>query len=198
VRDARVNVFTIKDIDRQGIASVVEAAVSLASTGTAGIHVSFDMDVCDPSIAPGVGNAVKKFASDYNKVVNLLDKNSSKSTKIEGLADSFEAIKNKSNSLAEIGVTVGDDGRLSINEDKLKGVINGDYRKVKNIFGGSSGIASDTYNKVQNAMNNSKNLYPSFQFSSGDTSIYSSNNSNIIYSQYNSIYSSGLFLNSLR
>jgi arginase len=59
VRDSRVHVFTMKDIDRQGIASVVEQAVTLAGTGTAGIHVSFDIDVCDPSIAPGVGTPVK-------------------------------------------------------------------------------------------------------------------------------------------
>ena len=59
VRDSGVHVFTMKDIDRQGIASVVEQAVSLASNGTAGIHVSFDMDVCDPQIAPGVGTPVK-------------------------------------------------------------------------------------------------------------------------------------------
>jgi len=59
VRDSHVHVFTMKDIDRQGIASVAEQAVNLAGSGTAGIHVSFDMDVCDPSIAPGVGTAVK-------------------------------------------------------------------------------------------------------------------------------------------
>jgi arginase len=59
VRDSHVHVFTMKDIDRQGIASIVEQAVNLAGVGTAGIHVSFDMDVCDPSIAPGVGTPVK-------------------------------------------------------------------------------------------------------------------------------------------
>jgi arginase len=59
VRDSHVHVFTMKDIDRQGIASVVEEAVRIAGAGTAGIHVSFDMDVCDPSIAPGVGTPVK-------------------------------------------------------------------------------------------------------------------------------------------
>jgi arginase len=59
VRDSQVHVFTMKDIDRQGIASIVEQAVALAGDGTAGIHVSFDMDVCDPSIAPGVGTPVK-------------------------------------------------------------------------------------------------------------------------------------------
>jgi arginase len=59
VRDSGVHVFTMKDIDRQGIASVMEQAVNLAASGTAGIHVSFDMDVCDPLIAPGVGTPVK-------------------------------------------------------------------------------------------------------------------------------------------
>ena len=59
VRDSHVHVFTMKDIDRHGIASIIEQAVSLAGSGTAGIHVSFDMDVCDPTIAPGVGTPVK-------------------------------------------------------------------------------------------------------------------------------------------
>jgi arginase len=59
VRSSQVHVFTMKEIDRQGIASIVEQAVSLAGNGTAGIHVSFDMDVCDPLIAPGVGTPVK-------------------------------------------------------------------------------------------------------------------------------------------
>ena len=59
VRESQVHVFTMKDIDRQGIASVAEQAVKLASEGTAGIHVSFDIDACDPQIAPGVGTPVK-------------------------------------------------------------------------------------------------------------------------------------------
>jgi arginase len=59
VRESGVHVFTMKDIDRNGIASVAERAIALAGKGTAGVHVSFDMDVCDPSIAPGVGTPVK-------------------------------------------------------------------------------------------------------------------------------------------
>lgn len=59
VRDAGVQVFTMKDVDRLGIAQVMERALTLASRGTGGVHVSFDMDVCDPSIAPGVGTPVK-------------------------------------------------------------------------------------------------------------------------------------------
>ena len=59
LRNSQVHVFTMKDIDRQGIASIVEQAVSIAGNGTAGVHVSFDLDVCDPMIAPGVGTPVK-------------------------------------------------------------------------------------------------------------------------------------------
>jgi len=59
IRDAGVRVFTMKDIDRNGIAAVVEQAIAVAGGGTKGIHVSFDMDVCDPTIAPGVGTPVK-------------------------------------------------------------------------------------------------------------------------------------------
>jgi arginase len=59
VKASRVRVFTMKDIDRLGIATVLEQALAHAGAGTTGIHVSFDLDVCDPSIAPGVGTPVK-------------------------------------------------------------------------------------------------------------------------------------------
>ena len=49
----------MNDIDRDGLPSVAERAILLAGGGGAGIHVSFDMDVCDPTIAPGVGTPVK-------------------------------------------------------------------------------------------------------------------------------------------
>jgi arginase len=66
------HVFTMKDIDRSGIASVVERALSIAGGGTAGIHVSFDMDVCDPTIAPGVGTPVKG-GLDYREAHMLME-----------------------------------------------------------------------------------------------------------------------------
>lgn len=59
VRDAGVHVFTMKDVDRLGIATVMERAIAITTGGTVGVHVSFDLDVCDPSIAPGVGTPVK-------------------------------------------------------------------------------------------------------------------------------------------
>jgi arginase len=59
IRAAGVHVFTMKDVDRDGIAKVAEQALALASRHTGGIHVSFDMDACDPTVAPGVGTPVK-------------------------------------------------------------------------------------------------------------------------------------------
>jgi arginase len=59
IRGSGVHVFTMKDIDREGIAVVAERALDIASDGTGGIHVSFDLDACDPTFAPGVGTPVK-------------------------------------------------------------------------------------------------------------------------------------------
>ena len=59
VRESRVHVFTMKDIDRLGISEVMERAIVIATRGTGGFHVSYDLDVCDPTVAPGVGTPVK-------------------------------------------------------------------------------------------------------------------------------------------
>jgi arginase len=72
VRASRVHFFTMKDIDRSGIASIVEQALTLAGRGTGGIHLSFDLDVCDPAIAPGVGTPVKG-GLDYREAHTLME-----------------------------------------------------------------------------------------------------------------------------
>jgi arginase len=72
VRSSRAKVFTIKDVDRTGIAAVMEEALAIAGNGTAGVHVSFDMDVCDPLIAPGVGTPVKG-GLDYREAHMLME-----------------------------------------------------------------------------------------------------------------------------
>ena len=59
VKGFGIHAFTMKDVDRLGIAGVMERALAAVTSGTGGVHVSFDLDVCDPSIAPGVGTPVK-------------------------------------------------------------------------------------------------------------------------------------------
>jgi arginase len=72
VRDSGVRVFTMKDIDRAGIATVTEQALAVAGAATGGIHLSFDLDVCDPTIAPGVGTPVKG-GLDYREAHMLME-----------------------------------------------------------------------------------------------------------------------------
>jgi arginase len=52
-------VFTMRDIDERGMRAVMEEALSVAGNGTAGYHVSLDMDWIDPEDAPGVGTPVR-------------------------------------------------------------------------------------------------------------------------------------------
>ncbi len=59
LREARVHVFTMKDIDRLGLSGTIAQALEIATTGTNGLHVSFDMDSLDPREAPGVGTPVR-------------------------------------------------------------------------------------------------------------------------------------------
>lgn len=58
LKDSGVHVFSIHDIDRLGMAEVIEMAIEIASDGTDGIHVSFDVDSITPQEAPGVGTPV--------------------------------------------------------------------------------------------------------------------------------------------
>ena len=63
VRASGVHVFTMKDIDRLGIATVAEQVAFDENLRHAALQASpeghGDMDACDPAIAPGVGTPVK-------------------------------------------------------------------------------------------------------------------------------------------
>ena len=59
IRKAGVEVFTMRDIDERGMRVVMEEALRMAGRGTAGYHISLDMDWIDPEDAPGVGTPVR-------------------------------------------------------------------------------------------------------------------------------------------
>jgi arginase len=72
IRALGVHVFTMTDVDRHGMAVIAERAIALASAGTSGVHVSLDMDVCDPAFAPGVGTPVRG-GLDYREAHLLME-----------------------------------------------------------------------------------------------------------------------------
>ena len=59
VRQSGVRAFTMRHIDERGLRAVMEDAIGIASEGSAGFHVSLDMDFVDPQDAPGVGTPVR-------------------------------------------------------------------------------------------------------------------------------------------
>ena len=58
LKKSGVTCYTMRDLDERGMRDVVDEAIGIASDGTAGIHLSFDLDVVDPEDAPGTGTPV--------------------------------------------------------------------------------------------------------------------------------------------
>jgi arginase len=59
LKEIGVQVHTMSDIDRHGIHRVMKKALVRITDGTDYVHVSFDLDAVDPTVAPGVGTPVK-------------------------------------------------------------------------------------------------------------------------------------------
>ncbi|MEX2501007.1 MAG: arginase [Trueperaceae bacterium] len=57
IRDAGIRAFTMSDVDRHGLAAVANEALE-ALKHLPHVHLSFDADVLDPELAPGVGTPV--------------------------------------------------------------------------------------------------------------------------------------------
>lgn len=80
VRYSGVTVFTTQDIKEKGVEAVMQEAFKIAGYKTKGIHISYDLDVIDPDIAPGVSvpefdGITEEEAMEINKyiVTNIKD-----------------------------------------------------------------------------------------------------------------------------
>ena len=58
LKKSGVAVYTMRDLDERGMRDVLDEGIRTASDGTAGVHLSFDLDVIDPEEAPGTGTPV--------------------------------------------------------------------------------------------------------------------------------------------
>jgi arginase len=59
LKDAGVTIFTTEDIHREGTKKIYHKAFEIASNGTNGVHISYDIDVIDPTLAKGVSVPAK-------------------------------------------------------------------------------------------------------------------------------------------
>ncbi|RAL22099.1 arginase [Thermoflavimicrobium daqui] len=58
IRELGIRVFTMHEIDRLGMARVMDEAIHIVSKNTDGVHLSLDLDGLDPKDCPGVGTPV--------------------------------------------------------------------------------------------------------------------------------------------
>lgn len=72
VLEAGVTVFSTKDIQQYGAEEICRKAFEIASNGTNGVHISFDLDLIDPNFAPGVSVPAKNGIS-LEETYNLVD-----------------------------------------------------------------------------------------------------------------------------
>jgi arginase len=59
IRSSGLTAFTMKDIDMWGIGEIARRAFAQVTRNTQGFVISFDVDVCDPHLAPAVGTPVR-------------------------------------------------------------------------------------------------------------------------------------------
>jgi len=66
VKKSGVRVFTMKEIDRRGIGTILDEALSIVTNGTDGFAATLDADFLDPYESPGVATPVRGGA-DYRE-----------------------------------------------------------------------------------------------------------------------------------
>ena len=59
IRQLGMRFFTMREIDERGMSACMDEAIAIASRGTAGYAVTFDVDALDPGDAPGSGTLVR-------------------------------------------------------------------------------------------------------------------------------------------
>jgi arginase len=59
VKASGIHAYTMRDVDERGMRAIIQESIGFASDGTAGFHVSFDLDGMDPRDVPGTGTPVK-------------------------------------------------------------------------------------------------------------------------------------------
>lgn len=78
-----IRVYSMRELDLLGMDRVMREAVEIACDGTAGFHLSFDLDGCDPVEAPGVGTPVRGGVT--HREAHLLMENAAESRALLGL-----------------------------------------------------------------------------------------------------------------
>ena len=128
------------EIDKTGLGQIRKDADQL-KTSTEALGSA---DLWKTKDNAAIAGAVKDFAGDYNKVIDQASKVNSKEISqdiksIKSMTDMFSKV------LGKIGVSVGDDGKLSVDEEALK---KADSATVRSLFEGNGTYGSQIADKA--------------------------------------------------
>lgn len=112
-------------------------------------------------------DTVNEFVSDYNSAIKFFGDNKSVSNRIEKLGQTFGDTTYRASLYGQIGLNVGSDGSLSINEAKLADTILNDPDKISSILG-KNGLAGKADSHISFAASQADNLFPTLEEMFGD------------------------------
>ena len=164
-----VALSTVKSV----ASDLVTSAKKLTATGKDSLFASEEKYDADATY-----KTVSNFITQYNDTVDALSKVSS--TAVKSAGNHMQNMTNiMSKGLSKVGITVGTDGKLTVDEQKFKAA---DMSKVKALFDGSSsyaGVVSSAAGRIASQAGN--------QISQLGGGLYGSNG------YYNSYYSGSLY-----
>ena len=105
-------------------------------------------------------DSVKDLVNSYNDSLKFLKDNSAVSGRVERMASNFGDTTYRSSLYEQVGISVGKDGTLSIDEEKLANSIAENPDKVSRILG-KDGLADKAIQHVDTANGQRNNLFPS-------------------------------------
>ena len=105
-----------------------------------------------------ISKSVKSYVDSYNDTMDDAAESSNTSV-LRNAAWMTKITKKNESALAKVGISVGSDNKLKVDEDKLK---TADINDIKNVFGGNNSYGAQMNYKAQqigNAANSAANTY---------------------------------------
>ena len=137
---------------------------------------------------------VQDLVDSYNSAIDFFNDNSEVSKRVSNMSKTFSDTTYRSALYDQVGITVGSDGKLTVNEDKLAAKIVEDPSKVSRILG-QDGLASKAQDHVSFANSQRDKLFPSVQSMFGDQLSSASMYTGTAFRNMNSISNVGNLLN---
>ena len=140
---------TSKDTDKTGLSTLKKDADTLKKSVDKLASDDLWKQTAGVTDKDKIVSAVKDFAENYNDVLSQASKVNNKDVSLD-VGYMKDMTKTFSKVLDKVGINVGTDGKLSVDEDKLK---NADDATLKNLFNGATTYGAQIADKANNISN---------------------------------------------